>query len=288
MSRHRGAKHRRRYELLGGISLLSPEYLLSVERWPFHTEPPDHYDLLSHLLDLSVSQLSTLLPLHFRYDVRPYQAYLRTPPLHFGRRPPQSNCLPCTVPDPDNGPRLEPQTHQGGISTSAPLKLAFQLQSLPPILHRSVQSPIQSYSKGSWGLSVFPRGDCIITNISTSLSLRRRQCGHRYAIRAGRNLPDKEFRYLRTVIVTAAVYRGFNQELAPHHLTFRHRAGVTPYTSTFVFAECCVFIKQSQPPFHCNPIGLRPRGTTTYRGAPSPEVTVQFCRVPSPEFSQAP
>ena len=256
MSRHRGAKLRRRYELLGGISLLSPEYLLSVERWPFHTEPPDHYDLLSHLLDLSVSQLSTLLPLHFRHDVRPYQAYLRTPPLHFGRRPPQSNCLPCTVPDPDNGPRLEPQTHQGGISTLAPQDLATLLQSLPPILHRSVQSPIQSYSKGSWGLSVFPRGDCIITNISTSLSLRRRQCGHRYAIRAGRNLPDKEFRYLRTVIVTAAVYRGFDQELAPHQLTFRHRAGVTPYTSTFVFAECCVFIKQSQPPIFCNPIGL--------------------------------
>ena len=64
MSRHRGAKHRRRYELLGGISLLSPEYLLSVERWPFHTGPPDHYDLLSHLLDLSVSQSSWLMPLH--------------------------------------------------------------------------------------------------------------------------------------------------------------------------------------------------------------------------------
>ncbi len=64
MSRHRGAKHRRRYELLGGISLLSPEYLLSVERWPFHSEPPDHYDLLSYLLDLSVSQLSWLMPLH--------------------------------------------------------------------------------------------------------------------------------------------------------------------------------------------------------------------------------
>src|SRR5213592_490621 len=64
MSRHRGAKHRRRYQLLGAISLLSPEYLLSVERWPFHTEPPDHYDLLSHLLDLSVSQSSTLMPLH--------------------------------------------------------------------------------------------------------------------------------------------------------------------------------------------------------------------------------
>ena len=83
-----------------------------------------------------------------------------------------------------------------------------------------------------------------------------RQCGHRYAIRAGRNLPDKEFRYLRTVIVTAAVYWDFNQELAPHHLIFQHRAGVTPYTSTFVFAECCVFIKQSQPPFYCNPFVL--------------------------------
>ena len=154
MSRHRGAKHRRRYELLGGISLLSPEYLLSVERWPFHTEPPDHYDLLSHLLDLSVSQLSTLLPLHFRYDVRPYQAYLRTPPLHFGRRPPQSNCLPCTVPDPDNGPRLEPQINQGGISRLAPTELASCYQRLPPILHRPIQSPMQSYSKGSWGLSV--------------------------------------------------------------------------------------------------------------------------------------
>src|SRR5437763_11716693 len=60
MSRHRGAKLPRRYELLGGISLLSPEYLLSVERWPFHTEPPDHYVLLSYLLDLSVSQLARL------------------------------------------------------------------------------------------------------------------------------------------------------------------------------------------------------------------------------------
>ena len=63
-SRHRGAKPLRRYELLGGISLLSPEYLLSFERWPFHTEPPDHYALVSHLIDLFVSQSSALLPLH--------------------------------------------------------------------------------------------------------------------------------------------------------------------------------------------------------------------------------
>ena len=154
MSRHRGAKLPRRYELLGGISLLSPAYLLSVERWPFHSEPPDHYDLLSHLLDVSVSQSSSLMPLHYQYDVRPYLANLRTPPLPFGRRPPQSNCLPCTVPSPDQGPRLEPQQHQAGISTTAPWQLASPLQSLPAILHKSCHSPMQSYSKGSWGLSV--------------------------------------------------------------------------------------------------------------------------------------
>ena len=71
MSRHRGAKHPRRCELLGGISLLSPAYLLPVERWPFHTEPPDHYDRLSSLLDLSVSQSGRLMPLHSTADVRP-------------------------------------------------------------------------------------------------------------------------------------------------------------------------------------------------------------------------
>ena len=130
----------------------------------------------------------------------------------------------------------------------APPELAPKLQSLPPILHRNAQSPVQSYSKGARGLSVLPRVHCIFTANSTSLSLGWRQRGCRYAIRAGRNLPDKEFRYLRTVIVTAAVYRGFDQELAPLQLTFRHRAGVTPYTSSCEFAECCVFGKQSQPP----------------------------------------
>ena len=64
MSRHRGAKPRRRYGLLGAISLLSPEYLLFVERRPFHAEPPDHYGLLSHLLEVSLSQSSSLMPLH--------------------------------------------------------------------------------------------------------------------------------------------------------------------------------------------------------------------------------
>ena len=63
-SRHRGAKPLRRFELLGAISLLSPEYLLSFERWPFHTEPPDHYALVSYLIGVSASQSSTLMPLH--------------------------------------------------------------------------------------------------------------------------------------------------------------------------------------------------------------------------------
>ena len=63
-SRHRGAKPLRRFELLGAISLLSPEYLLSYERWPSHEEPPDHFALLSYLLDLFVSQSSPLMPLH--------------------------------------------------------------------------------------------------------------------------------------------------------------------------------------------------------------------------------
>jgi hypothetical protein len=71
MSRHRGAKHFRRWGLLGSISLLSPEYLLSVERWPFHAGPPDHYDRLSSLLGPSASQSGELLPLHSAVDVRP-------------------------------------------------------------------------------------------------------------------------------------------------------------------------------------------------------------------------
>ena len=66
--RHRGAKPLRRFELLGAISLLSPEYLLSFERWPFHAEPPDHYALVSYLIDESVSQSSTLVPLHSADD----------------------------------------------------------------------------------------------------------------------------------------------------------------------------------------------------------------------------
>ena len=96
-----------------------------------------------------------------------------------------------------------------------PLWLAPKFQSLPPILHILNQYPISSCSKGAQGLSVLPRVLGIFTESAVSLSPWLRQRGDRYAIRAGRNLPDKEFRYLRTVIVTAAVYRGFNSELRP-------------------------------------------------------------------------
>lgn len=95
----------------------------------------------------------------------------------------------------------------------APRSLACPLQSLPPILHMYSLKPMSRYSKGSWGLSVQVRVIGIFTDTAISPSPGMRQRGGRYTIRAGRNLPDKEFRYLRTVIVTAAVYWGFDSEL---------------------------------------------------------------------------
>src|SRR5574343_999817 len=93
-SRHRGAKPLRRFELLGAISLLSPEYLLSFERWPTHAEPPDHFALLSYLFDLSVSQSSALLPIYSMHGYHSCGVHIGKPPLLFWRRPPQSNYPP--------------------------------------------------------------------------------------------------------------------------------------------------------------------------------------------------
>ena len=142
MSRHRGAKHCRRYELLGSISLLSPAYLLSVERWPFHSEPPDHYDRLSTLLDLSVSQSGKLMPLHSTNDFWPFWAYLRTPPLLFGRRPPQSNYPPYNVLMPDNGNQLDVKKNKRGISLVTPRQLTPSFQCLPPMLNMFFLTPM--------------------------------------------------------------------------------------------------------------------------------------------------
>ena len=155
--------------------------------------------------------------------------------------------------------------------------LAAAPRSLPPMLHIRRPRSALSYSKGSRGLFVPLRVDGIFTVTTISPSSRLRQRPDRYTIRAGRNLPDKEFRYLRTVIVTAAVYRGFNSALLITSLlqlrpllTFRHRAGVRPYSSSFDLAKPCVFVKQSPGPFLC----------ALSLGSPSPEVTGLICRVP--------
>ena len=92
----------------------------------------------------------------------------------------------------------------------------------------------------------------IFTDKSISPSLSPRQYPNHYAFRAGRNLPDKEFRYLRTVIVTAAVHRGFSYQQKPTSLTFRHWAGVSPHTSSYDLAETCVFGKQLLGSCYCS------------------------------------
>ena len=139
-----------------------------------------------------------------------------------------------------------------------PQKLTPLLQSLPPILYIKYRNPISGYSKAPWGLSVLSRVTGIFTGTTISPGELLRQCPDHYAIRAGRNLPDKEFRYLRTVIVTAAVYWGFDSKLALLLLTFQHRAGVSPYTSSFDLAETCVFDKQLPGPIHCGSISRAP------------------------------
>ena len=94
-----------------------------------------------------------------------------------------------------------------------PPNLAIRVLRLPAILYVTCQKSMSGCSKAPWGLSVQSRVTCIFTGISISPGPSLRQCPNRYTFRAGRNLPDKEFRYLRTVIVTAAVYWGFNSEL---------------------------------------------------------------------------
>ena len=94
-----------------------------------------------------------------------------------------------------------------------PPELAPRDQRLPPMLRRHYRRSMTGCSKGAWGLFVLSREIGILTDTAISPSTWSRQCPSRYAIRAGRNLPDKEFRYLRTVIVTAAVYRGFGSDL---------------------------------------------------------------------------
>ena len=110
---------------------------------------------------------------------------------------------------------LEPKSEKGGISLLAPPSPRAGFHSLPPILRISGLDPMPSCSKAPRGLFVLPRVTRIFTGTSISPSPSLRQRPSRYAIRAGRNLPDKEFRYLRTVIVTAAVHWCFSSKLLP-------------------------------------------------------------------------
>ena len=114
-----------------------------------------------------------------------------------------------------HGPELEFRLVKTGISLMAPSHLTAELPSLPAMLHMTNQNPMPEYSKGARGLSVLLRASGIFTGITTSPRSSLRQRPDRYTIRAGRNLPDKEFRYLRTVIVTADIHRGFGSKL-PH------------------------------------------------------------------------
>src|SRR5207253_229150 len=124
-----------------------------------------------------------------------------------------------------------------------------------------IPGSMPSCSKAARGLFVLLRTDGIFTVNALSPSSSLRQCPYHYAIRAGQNLPDKEFRYLRTVIVTAAVHRGFSSKRKLLPLTFRHRAGVSPYTSTFVLAQTYVFGKQLLGLLSCGPVSLFTRVT---------------------------
>ena len=101
----------------------------------------------------------------------------------------------------------------------APRRLASSLHGLPPILYMQYRIPVSSWSKAPWGLSVLAQVTSIFTGISISPGALLRQCPNHYAFRAGRNLPDKEFRYLRTVIVTAAVYWGLSSDLRANALS---------------------------------------------------------------------
>ena len=129
-----------------------------------------------------------------------------------GYRPSKTARL--TMSDPRiHGVSLDFRTDKTGISRVIPQRLTTPLHYLPVILHMTVQKPISEYSKGSRGLSVPLQVNGIFTATTISPGLLLRQRPDRYAIRAGRNLPDKEFRYLRTVIVTAAVYWGLRSKL---------------------------------------------------------------------------
>jgi hypothetical protein len=229
---------------------------LSVDQRPFHAVPLGHYARLSSLLDVLVSQSSSLVPLHSVrvMSMHPEGTIGRLRYALGGDRPSQTTPLALSGRRLHGRP-LDATPRKSGISPLPPARPRAHLHRLPPILRRRGTAPRPGCSKAPRGLFVLPRVTRIFTGTSISPSFPSRQRPSRYAFRAGRNLPDKEFRYLRTVIVTAAVHRGFRSRLrSPLPFTFRHWAGISPYTSACAVAETCVFGKQSLGPAPCGPL----------------------------------
>ena len=134
---------------------------------------------------------------------------------------------------------LGPNHKKGGISRATPPRLTPRVQSLPPILHILKLEPMPSCSKAPRGLFVLLRVTGIFTGPAISPSPSLRQCSSRYAIRAGRNLPDKGLRYLRTVIVTAAVHRGFSRELRQRLTSFLNLPALGRCQPPYIVLRLC-------------------------------------------------
>ena len=149
-----------------------------------------------------------------------------------GDRPSQTAHLTMS-PSPLQGCWLEFQYHKDGIPTSTPHMPKHMLPCVPSILCMQHRNPISGYSKAPWGLSVLSRVTGIFTRYYNFAGRAVETVPKSLRLSCGQNLPDKEFRYLRTVIVTAAVHWGFNSMLSHLLLTFQHRAGVSSYTSSF-------------------------------------------------------
>ena len=150
---------------------------------------------------MSVSQLGWLLrlPLFCMVSIHAEPTFERLRYLFGGDRPSQT-AHPNNVPEPDPWLLVRISALQEWISpTATPQVLASLFLRLPPILYMKYRNPILGYSKAPWGLSVLSRVTGIFTGTTISPGVLLRQCPDRYAIRAGQNLPDKEFRYLRTV-----------------------------------------------------------------------------------------
>ena len=185
---------------------------------------------------------------------------------------------------PVHGNWLETQYYRGGIPTATPDRLASILLRLPPILYMQYRIPVSNWSKAPWGLSVLARVTSIFTGTSISPDALSRQCSNHYAFRAGRNLPDKEFRYLRTVIVTAAVYRGLGSPLRQRLTDPRDLPAPGRRQTLYValrLLQSPVFLVNSRLGLS-TAARLRSRSKSVHvrAGTPSPEVTGPLCRVP--------